>query len=353
MQTLRSNCFRLISCAWPESVTERGKERYGFIDIIMTHGVHSAGMLRHGLPPPSSTSLASFRSNLESLARTREVISLSTAVAILEEGRRPMRRYGVLTFDDSLACTCRVAIPEVLRVGIPATVFVSTDILDTGEPYWWLRLDHAWRQARTEQASIFGPKGEVVVIRRDDPASMARAKDHLRAMRANQRAHEVGQVEEAVGARLSNPDVNYPYAEAMTWADVRELAAKEIEIGSHTVTHPNLELLTRDEVIQELGDSKRRIELKLGLPCRSFCYPYGKHSPDVTDLVRAAGYKCATSTIAPGRNFAGQDAFLLQRYSITTEPYKLGYDLSGFSRMLKYCGWRSEVHTCLRGHRAK
>ena len=341
MQTLRSNCFRLISCAWPERVTERREERGGFIDIIMTHGVHDAGMLRYGLPPLSSTSLESFRSNLESLARTRQVISLSAAVAILEESRRPDRRYGVLTFDDSLACTSRVAIPEVLRVGIPATVFVSTEILDTGEPYWWLRLDYAWRHAKTDHAGISGPAGETVSIRKDDPASMARAKVLLRAMRAIQRDREVGRVEDAFCARLSDSAAGYPYAEAMTWGDVSGLAAKGIEIGSHTVTHANLEELTRDEVISELSKSKRQIEQKLGLKCPSFCYPYGRYSCGVPDLVREAGYKCATSTISPGRNLTGQDAFLLQRYSITSEPYKLGYDLSGFPRMLKCCGRRS------------
>lgn len=340
MRTLRSRCFKLISCAWPEKVTERREERDGFVDIIMTHGVHESGMLRYGPPPLSSITLESFRTNLESLARTREMISLSAAVAMLEEGRCPETRYGVMTFDDSLACTSRVAIPEVLRVGIPATVFVSTEILDTGEPYWWLRLDHAWQEAKTGQAAIAGPAGQTVVISRDDPASLARAKECLRAMRAPQRDREVTRVEEAFGARLPERAAGYPYADAMTWGEVRGLAAKGIEIGSHTVTHANLALLARDEVVEELGESKRRIERELGMPCPNFCYPYGKYSPEVPDLVREAGYKSAVSTVFPGRNLAGQNAYLLQRYSITSEPYKLGYELSGFPRMLRSCGMR-------------
>ncbi len=322
-------------------MTERREERDGFVDIIMIHGVHDSSMLHHGLPPTSSASLESFRANLESLARVREVIRLSEAVAILEQGNRPKRRYAVLTFDDSLACTSRVAISEVLRVGISATVFVSTEILDTGEPYWWLRLDHAWRHAKVEHARISGPQGETVVIQRGDHASLGRAKKILRAMRADHRDCEVRSVEQTYGAHLSDPATEYPYAEALTWAEVRGLAAVGIEIGSHTVTHPNLELLARDEVLRELGESKARIERELCMPCPSFCYPYGKYSPEMPDLVREAGYKCATSTISPGRNLAGQNPFLLRRYSITSEPYKLGYELSGFPRMLRSCGGRS------------
>jgi peptidoglycan/xylan/chitin deacetylase (PgdA/CDA1 family) len=340
MQTLRSNCFRLLSCAWPEKVTERREERDGFVDIIMTHGVHDSGMLRYGLPPLSSASLESFRANLESLARTREVISITAAIAVLEEGRRPERRYGVLTFDDSLACTSRVAIPEVLRVGIPATVFVSTEILDTGEPYWWLRLDHAWRQAKAEHACFSGPEGETVVIRRDDPTSLCRAKGLLRAMQAIQRDREVGRLEQAFGACLSNPVAGYPYAEAMTWAEVRELTAKGIDIGSHTVTHSNLELLSSDEVAWELGESKRRLELELGIACASFCYPYGKFAPWVPALVREAGYRCAATTVSPGRNLPRQDPYLLKRFPMTSEPYKLGYELSGFPRLIRRRGER-------------
>lgn len=335
MKAFRSNCFRLIACAWPEIVTQLPEERDGFVDIICAHGVHSPEMLRHGLPPTSSKSIESFKANLEILARNREVIQLQDAARILKEGILSRKRYAVLTFDDSLACTSRLAIPEVARVGIPATVFVSTEILNTGQAYWWLRLDYSWRHAKADRAVFFGPEGEKVVIRKGDPHSHYYAKTVLWMIDAYQRDLEVARVEEAFGVKLTDPASEYAYAEAMTWDEVRALAVRGVDIGSHTVTHPNLELLGRDELVRELGESKVRIERELGAPCLSFSYPYGKFSPEVTAHVREAGYQCATSTISPGRNLAGQDPFRLMRFSITSEAYRLGYELCGFPRLIK------------------
>ena len=309
MKSLRPRCFRIIPRAWPERLTQNDNERDGFVDVICAHGVHTPEMLADGLPPTSSVSIESFRANLEALARAREVICLPRVLDILKQGSRPKKRLAALTFDDSLACTSRISIPEALRVGIPATVFVSTEILDTGKPYWWLRLDFAWRHAKSKEATFSDPNGESVIIRRDDLASMRRAKSALRGMDAAMRDRAVERIEETFGMHLSSPAIEYRYAEAMSWADVRGLVAHGIEVGSHTVTHPNLELLSSDEVAWELGESKKRLERELGVPCESFCYPYGTFAPWVPAMVQKAGYRCATTTVSPGRNLLGQDAF--------------------------------------------
>jgi peptidoglycan/xylan/chitin deacetylase (PgdA/CDA1 family) len=325
----------VVSREWPERLTQTREEHDGFVDVICAHGVHTPEMLADGLPPTSSVTIESFRANLEILARLREVITLPEAIKHLKQGNRPRKRMAVLTFDDSLACTSRISIPEILRVGIPATVFVSTDILDTGRPYWWLRFDYAWRQAKSQEATFSSPNGEVVLMRRDDLLSMRRAKSVLRGMDAVMQDSAVRRIEEAFGVRLSDPAAEYRYAEAMSWEDVRGLVAQGIGVGSHTVTHPNLELLSPDEVAWELGESKSRLERELGVSCESFCYPYGKFVPWVPAMVREAGYQCATSTVAPGRNLSGQDPYLLKRFPITSEPYKLGYELSGFPRWIR------------------
>ena len=63
----------------------------------------------------------------------------------------------------------------------------------------------------------------------------------------------------------------------MTWDELRALAERGVEIGSHTLTHPHLPLLSDEELLRELGDSREQFEAELNRPCRYLAYPYGEN----------------------------------------------------------------------------
>lgn len=61
----------------------------------------------------------------------------------------------------------------------------------------------------------------------------------------------------------------------LSWQQAAELASAEIEIGSHTRTHPDLRTCSPAEVKEQMCSSRKEIEDRLGIPVRSFAYPYG------------------------------------------------------------------------------
>jgi peptidoglycan/xylan/chitin deacetylase (PgdA/CDA1 family) len=83
----------------------------------------------------------------------------------------------------------------------------------------------------------------------------------------------------------------------MTAAQVLEADRSGIEIGSHTVNHPNLTNLSYGSVRAQLTDSKRFLEHLLGHPVTSFCYPSGKVNSMVAWQVADVGYDSATTTV--------------------------------------------------------
>lgn len=87
----------------------------------------------------------------------------------------------------------------------------------------------------------------------------------------------------------------------LSWEQVALLHASGMEIGSHSLTHPDLAALDLDAAEAQIVQSKAILEQQLGIPIRSFCYPIGSYSPEVADLVRAAGYTNAVTT-HQGRN---------------------------------------------------
>jgi peptidoglycan/xylan/chitin deacetylase (PgdA/CDA1 family) len=80
---------------------------------------------------------------------------------------------------------------------------------------------------------------------------------------------------------------------------VKSLLASGWELGSHTITHPNLTTLDAAQLEEEVAGSRKQISKKFGVPIDFFCYPAGKYDDTVVAAVEDAGYKGAT-TVDPG-----------------------------------------------------
>lgn len=156
-----------------------------------------------------------------------------------------------VTFDDAFRSVER-ALPVLERLGLPATVFACPGFADGGRP--------------------------------------------------------LGVPELAADAR------KYPDALAtMDWDELRGLAGRGIEIGSHTVGHPHLPALSDEELERELRRSRDRLEDELARPCRFLAYPFGDEDARVRAAAAAAGYEAAFAL--PGREDR-IDRFALPRVGV-------------------------------------
>jgi peptidoglycan/xylan/chitin deacetylase (PgdA/CDA1 family) len=79
----------------------------------------------------------------------------------------------------------------------------------------------------------------------------------------------------------------------LTWADVIRLDQEGCEIGSHSVSHPELDVLDSEALVQEVRQSRVDLAVHLGHSVRSFAYPHGYHGKRVKDAVRMAGFDSA------------------------------------------------------------
>lgn len=74
---------------------------------------------------------------------------------------------------------------------------------------------------------------------------------------------------------------------------LRDLSRSGIEIGGHSMTHPELDILPPDAAMAEIACSRRVLEDMLGTPVHSFAYPHGYNSALTRTLVERAGYRSA------------------------------------------------------------
>ncbi|MGH9678802.1 MAG: polysaccharide deacetylase family protein [Candidatus Acidiferrales bacterium] len=111
--------------------------------------------------------------------------------------------------------------------------------------------------------------------------------------------------------------------EYMTWSEVREIHARGIQIGSHTVSHPELYKLSPNQLEFEVRQSKETIEDGIGDAVRSFSYPYAFPEQDakfvtrLRELLETHGYENGVSTIL-GTAGAADNWFFMPRLPVNS-----------------------------------
>jgi peptidoglycan/xylan/chitin deacetylase (PgdA/CDA1 family) len=122
---------------------------------------------------------------------------------------------------------------------------------------------------------------------------------------------------------------------------IREIADAGIEIGAHSVTHPELDQLSAGSLRQELVGGKQALEDLLGLPVPGLAYPFGYSSKPVRDAAAAAGYEYAC---AVGNRLASARAnrFALPRLTIgrSTRPHTFLHAVAAGRLPTQFAGLR-------------
>src|ERR1035441_4199875 len=86
--------------------------------------------------------------SLPLLARHYRVVSMSEVLEHLESNSKEI--VLAVTFDDGYQDNYHNAFPILQRYGLPATIFLTTGSIDTGEPLWFERLALALKTTTRE-----------------------------------------------------------------------------------------------------------------------------------------------------------------------------------------------------------
>jgi peptidoglycan/xylan/chitin deacetylase (PgdA/CDA1 family) len=136
----------------------------------------------------------------------------------------------------------------------------------------------------------------------------------------------------------------------LDWSDIDRLAAEpRYEIYSHTVSHPwdpHNNLVTwvqgaaqeegKRDALNELAESKRVLEQRLGRPVPYLAWPSGWYDDTLIGLAKEAGYS-ALLTTEPGLNRRGDDVLRIHRTIVDG-----GCDLLTFRRTVE----TGNAYTC-------
>lgn len=101
----------------------------------------------------------------------------------------------------------------------------------------------------------------------------------------------------------------------VTWDQIKAMDGAGMEIGAHTVTHPNLKSLDAKKQSEEILGSITELQKNLGMTIKSFAYPLGKYNTTSLGIVRKSGIPFAVTT-HHGIAQSGQNPFTLPRLRV-------------------------------------
>lgn len=82
----------------------------------------------------------------------------------------------------------------------------------------------------------------------------------------------------------------------MTWDNLHELVADNMEIGDHTKNHPRLTKIAPEKLDEELLQSKIILERDLHVKVTDFAYPYGNYNDNIIKELKQYGYISARTS---------------------------------------------------------
>ena len=232
---------------------------------------------------------------LAGLRRERiPVLSLGAVVEALHHGTPLPRRAAVFTVDDGYFDFAEIGAPVFAQFDCPVTVFLVTGFLDGNCWLWWDKVRYLFVHGSPSP-------GKALLEHAALPLTPARlgalaGEISLRATRIPSSELEVLIAHLAALAQVSIPDAPPAAFRPMTWNAARELGARGVTFGPHTVTHPVLDRTSEEHARREITESWRRIREVLDAPLPVFSYPNGGFGAREADLVRAAGLRAAVAT---------------------------------------------------------
>lgn len=243
-----------------------------------------------------------FEAQVEWLARQRSVLPLSEFARAYHERRLPDDAVAI-TFDDAYASTFTAAVPVLEKFGVAATVFVPADLVERGGEFWW---DELARLILTFDGDLLRLNGTELRVPPRDSGDALWRPSAAPSTRRQKLFHSIWselrnsppEFRDTAMAELrsqiaSNPDGSI---RPITAEDLRAVRSRNLEFGSHALTHSSLPELSASEKRREICDSVVHCAALTSAQPLTFAYPYGEYDAEAMSLVKEAGYLCAVTS---------------------------------------------------------
>lgn len=209
------------------------------------------------------------------------------------------KRYVCFTLDDGYRNNAEHAAPVFRRYNIPYTIYITSGFAERKNILWWEVIERLLREQTTLRFD-FGNGAETVTLQ-STAQKMSGFTRFARYVDTHEEDSAVERITELALAHGFDP-LQMTRDLTMDASELRLLAEQEgglVHFGAHTASHINLSRVSALRMKHEIETSAQWLEDHLGVPPRSFAYPYGWKtavSEQVFTETRKAGFEIAVTT---------------------------------------------------------
>ncbi|MDQ2942595.1 MAG: polysaccharide deacetylase family protein, partial [Candidatus Dormibacteraeota bacterium] len=206
-----------------------------------------------------------FARQLDALVESHDVVPLDQLFDTAEISSRPR---AAITFDDAYKGALTTGVDELVKRGMPATIFVAPALL--GCTTWWDKLAEPKSgvvpsEVRLRALDMLGGRSDAI---------LGWASSKSAGLQSESTLPRIGSESELIGA-ASKPGIT---------------------LGSHSWSHPNLSSLSPIELETELARPLQWLGARHVTALPWLSYPYGLFDSTVERAAKKAGYRGAFRT---------------------------------------------------------
>jgi peptidoglycan/xylan/chitin deacetylase (PgdA/CDA1 family) len=271
----------------------------GKVLILMYHRVVPRSEVEDSFVQPGMyVTPETFESHLRFLTAHFELLAFDELVARWDDGIwDPSARYCTITFDDGWLDNYRYAYPLLRSYGVPASIFLPTDLVGTDRWLWSDRLGcllHRFQSVKGRRAS-------------EEIDSII---EHAKTLPDAARERFILGLQNVLAVRLPEG------RRFLNWDEAREMSRHRIEFGSHSCTHAILPRLAGAALERELRRPLDMLDEQGVNRIPVLGYPNGDHDDVVVDAARTAGYQAAVTTRPGAESTRPADLLRLRRIGV-------------------------------------
>jgi peptidoglycan/xylan/chitin deacetylase (PgdA/CDA1 family) len=266
-----------------------------------------------------SCSVKQFKKQIQFIKKHFQVITLDEAL-LLAENKLPLnRRYALITFDDGYIDNYEEAYPVLKEEKISAVFFIPTDYVDSNIIPWWDEI--AWMLKNTSKKAFSFADKDTVYLNSSILDKVIR--NFLTVIKLDSRSMDEKMLE--LKTKLAceynvNPKDKSLF---LSWAQIKEMKAGGMAIGSHTCSHRILTHIDKGNQLFELKQSKQLLEQYLGCSIDSIAFPVGQSNTfndEICDMTERLGYKIAFSFTNSVNDLPLSNLYKISRLGVDNHP---------------------------------
>lgn len=298
-QTLKSTVAAVLYYTGIVKLLRKRKLRQRATILMYHRIVDSDNMPGDYIRPDIIVKRSSFKRQLEYLRKNYRLTSLGQLKVWLDSGQPIPDGTCVITFDDGWKDTFDHAFPLSAELNVPITVFVTTNFVEKGQWFWEQRfkflISALWHAggARSDIGRLEHLDQLGIAVLQASSEEVLIDLTSACLLKLQDRKEWIPQVMAELERAAGNLELPRPFT---SWDEVVKMSKANVEIGAHTISHPDLTRCDSSTVLSEVTDSVSRIENVLGSKIDLFAYPYGKHDDRVVNLVKKTPVAVACTT---------------------------------------------------------